>query len=203
MKMIEYFYSCHSAYAYLGAWRLAEIADNAGAKVVHRPIELSPVMEAAGGQPFATRTDAHVAYFFGRELTRWAEYRGLQILDHRPTHHDNPLAPGNGILIAAQTAGEDVDALSRAILQAHWRDDADMADPDTLRALADGLGMDGTALMTQAMSDRIQAEHAENGRLAIERQIFGSPTYFVDGDMFYGQDHLELVARALDQPFAP
>ena len=202
MKKIDYFYSCHSAYAYLGAWRLQDIATEHGARIIHRPIDLNPVLDAAGSHAFRDRSAAHVAYFFGRELARWAEYRGLPILPRRPTYHDNPLAPGNGMIIAAQETGADADALSRAILQAHWRDDADMADPDTLVALADALGQDGTALMQAAMSPQVQAIHAQNTAHAIALGLFGSPTYGVDGDMFYGQDHLELVDRALRTPFA-
>ena len=52
----------------------------------------------------------------------------------RPKHHDNPLALGNGAIIAAQTMDLDVHALSRALLQAHWRDDADHADAATIAA---------------------------------------------------------------------
>ena len=51
------------------------------------------------------------------------------------------------------------------------------------------------------MSAEIQAVHKANTDEAIKRHIFGSPTYYVDGDMFYGQDRLELVERALATPF--
>ena len=40
-----------------------------------------------------------------------------------------------------------------------------------------------------------------NTEKAIEMSVFGSPTYVVDGDMFYGQDHLEMVEWALNKPF--
>tara|TARA_B100000586_G_C19954093_1_gene360881 strand:- start:130 stop:285 length:156 start_codon:yes stop_codon:yes gene_type:complete len=43
--------------------------------------------------------------------------------------------------------------------------------------------------------------YAENTKEAIDRSVFESPTYFVDGDMFYGQDHLELAERALVKHF--
>ena len=197
---IEYFYSAHSAYAYLGAWELARIAQEHGAQVVHRPFDFHPVVSAAGGQPFANRTPAHNNYFFDRDMLRWAEWRGLPMIRHRPTHHDNPLALANGMIIAAAM---DADALSQAILQAHWRDDADIADPKTLHRLADDLGMDAEILLAQAQSDEVQAQLAQNMQEAIARSVFGSPTYFVSDDMFYGQDRLMMVARALTRPFAP
>jgi len=197
-KTIEYFYAAHSAYAYLGAWELKRIADEAGAKVIHRPFDFAPVMAAAGGKGFGERSKAHLSYFFGREMVRWAEWRGLPMIRHRPTYHDNPLALANGAIIAA---GERAGPLSRALLQAHWRDDADIADIDTVRDLAEEVGLDGAALITAAQSAEIQAQHKANTDEAIARSVFGSPTYFVDGDMFYGQDRLFMVERALQTPF--
>ncbi len=198
--IIEHFFSAHSAYAYLGAWELQRIADAAGWAIRHRPIDLNPVIAATSGASFGGRSQAHRNYFFGRDMFRWAEWRDLPMIRHRPTHHDNPLALPNGMIIAA---GEDAGRLSRAIMQAHWRDDADIADPDILRGLADDLGLDSKTLLDAAQSDAIQVEHRTNTDEAIARNIFGSPTYFVRGDMFYGQDRLAMVERSLAQPFAP
>lgn len=198
-KIIEYFYSAHSAYAYLGAPTLTQIAQDTGWQVVHRPFDFWPVLNATGIPGFKQRSTAHVEYFFGRELRRWAQWRGLPMIHHRPTYHDNPLAAANGMIIAAR----DPDRLSFAILQAHWRDDADIADTDTLLRLAETYGEDGAALLTAATSETVQAQHAANTAQAIARNVFGSPTYFVRGDMFYGQDRLEMVARAIKQPFDP
>ncbi|MCE8556034.1 2-hydroxychromene-2-carboxylate isomerase [Ruegeria pomeroyi] len=204
MVRIDYFYSAHSAYAYLGAQELYSIcAAHPGTELVHRPILLSPVVEAAGGLSFAARSQAHVDYFFGREIERWAEWRGLPVIDHRPTYHDNPLDLPNGLIIAAQRDGLDVNALSFAILQAHWRDDADIADPRLLSELLARLGLPVESLLAAARSVPVLAEQAVNTQEAIDRALFGSPTYVVDGDPFYGQDRLELVARALTRPFRP
>ncbi|GAA6176606.1 2-hydroxychromene-2-carboxylate isomerase [Sulfitobacter pacificus] len=199
-KTIEYFYSAHSAYAYLGAWELEQIAQRTGAQIIHRPFDFAPVMAAAGGKGFKERSKAHIEYFFGREMVRWAQIRDLPMVRHRPTFHDNPLALANGAIIAA---GTEADRLSRAILQAHWRDDADIADAAVLTQLALDLGLDAAALLKAAGSKDIQSQHEANTQEAIARPVFGSPTYFVDGDMFYGQDRLFMVEQALHNPFAP
>tara|TARA_R110000787_G_scaffold43656_2_gene106929 strand:- start:1922 stop:2533 length:612 start_codon:yes stop_codon:yes gene_type:complete len=197
--IIEYFYSAHSAYAYLGAWELARIARETGWQVQHRPFDFSPVVAAAGGATFPKRTTAHINYFFGREMVRWAEWRDLPMIRHRPTYHNNPLALANGMIIAS---GADADALSQSILQAHWRDDADIADTDTLRRLAEKVGLDGAALVKSAMLIPVQEQHRANTDEAIARGVFGSPTYFVRGDMFYGQDRLQMVERATHAAFS-
>ena len=88
-------------------------------------------------------------------------------------------------------------------MRAHWRDDIDLADPEHgIRAITP-VADDASALLDAAMSDDVQALHAANTQAAINSNVFGSPTYVVSGDMFYGQDHLDLVARAMARPFAP
>ncbi len=196
---IEYFYSAHSAYAYLGASTLARIAQQTGAQVIHRPFDFMPVVQATGATGFKQRSPQHIAYFFGRELRRWAQWRALDILTFRPTHHDNPLGLASGMILAAR----DPDRLSSSILEAHWRDDADIADTDTLRTIAKSCGEDADKLLEAAASEPIQEQFAANTAEAIARGIFGSPTYFVRGDMFYGQDRLEMLERAISRPFDP
>jgi len=203
MQTIDYIYSAHSAFAWLGSARLSEICARHGAQLCHKPINLSPVVEAAGGLPFAARTQGHVDYFFGRDIEHWAEFRGVEVIHYRPTHHDNPLTLPNGAIIAAQELGQGADALAHAILGAHWRDDADIADAATLAPLIAGAGLDPDHILTAALSDEVQAIHRANTAKAIAHNVFGSPTYIVGGDPFYGQDRLDLVERALNRPFAP
>jgi 2-hydroxychromene-2-carboxylate isomerase len=198
---LEYFYSAHSAFAYLGSARLMQIAGAAGAPILHKPVDLDRVVGAVGSTAFVQRPPAHRAYYFGREIERWAEQRGVEIVRSLPTHHRKDMTLPNGMLIAGIRQGRNVDRLAHAMLEAHWRDDADIADPETLAELARRVDLAPAPLLEAALSPDILAELDANTREAIARSVFGSPTYFVDGDMFYGQDHLEMVERALRQPY--
>ncbi|UWQ17310.1 2-hydroxychromene-2-carboxylate isomerase [Jannaschia sp. M317] len=202
MKVITYYYSAHSAFAYLGSARLAQICAAEGAVLLHRPVPLSPVVEAQGSLAFRARTQAHVDYFFGREIERWAEWRGVPVVSFRPTFHDADYSLASGMILALGDRGAQVDAMAHALLQAHWRDDADLSDRATLAALAVGLGHDPDALLARAAGPEAQAQFDANGAEALALGVMGSPTYVVDGDMFYGQDRLEMVERALTRPFA-
>ena len=68
---------------------------------------------------------------------------------------------------------------------------------------AKGVVVDPAPLLDAALSDEVAQIYEANTEEAIERSVFGSPTYFIDGDMFYGQDRLEMVERALRQPYKP
>jgi len=163
---------------------------------------LHRVVEAGGAAPTRTRGTAHRAYYFGREIERWAEWRGVSVMRGMPTHHHNDMTLANSMIVAGAMQALDMDQLAHAMLEAHWRDDADLADRATLATLAEGVGLDPQPLLDAALTPAVQAQYAANTDDAISRSVFGSPTYFVDGDMFYGQDHLELVERALHRPFA-
>lgn len=201
MAQIDYFYSAHSAYAYLGAKALYEICARHGATLVHKPFALSPVVEAQGSLPFRDRTQAHVDYFFGREIERWAEWRGVEIIRYRPTYHDTDYSLAARMIIALGDTGPDTDALSLAILQAHWRDDADLSDRATLQAIADTHGQPD--LLDRADQPQIHTRYAANTEQAAQAAVFGSPTYLLGDEPFYGQDRLDMLERALTNPFAP
>ena len=201
MADIEYFYSTHSAFAYLGSARFMGIAKSAGRRIVHKPVELNEVVPAAGSTPFARRSAAYREYYFMREIQRWSEERQAPVMG-RPAHHNNDVTLANCMVVAGVVEGLDMDSLAHELLEAHWRHDADLADAETLQRIGFDAGYDGSALIGAAASTLVRQAYEANTREAIERSVFGSPTYFVDGDMFYGQDRLEMVERALDKPYS-
>jgi 2-hydroxychromene-2-carboxylate isomerase len=165
-------------------------------------VDLRRVVAEGGAVPFGRRTRAHAAYYFGREIERWSEERGAPWLGRIPTHHANDITLPNCMLIAGLVRGIEIDGLAHAMLEAHWRDDADLADRNTLAAIGRGAGIDPMPLLDLALSPEVKTIYQANTDEAIRRSVFGSPTYFVDGDMFYGQDRLDMVERALRKPYA-
>lgn len=196
MRLIEYVYSVRSSFAYLGAQRLYDLARRYDARVIHKPVDLSAVVAATGGIPFDKISPARLAHS-QREMRRWSAYLGLPITVD-PTHHFGPRELPSGMVIAAQRGKRNADGLSFAILEALWRDDRDIADPGVLRDLANRRGLDADQLLKEAMQAEVQAEFAANTEEAIKRGIFGSPTYLVGSEPFFGQDRLDFVERALD-----
>ena len=81
MDSIEYFYSAHSGYAYLGSARFMAIAQAAARRIVHRPMDLRRVVAVTGPGPTNALTPQRRAYFSGREIQRWAEYRDAPVLE--------------------------------------------------------------------------------------------------------------------------
>jgi 2-hydroxychromene-2-carboxylate isomerase len=200
MSEVEYFYSAHSAYAYLGSAAFMKIAAAAGRSIIHKPIDLNRAMASYGSTAFRERSVKQRDHFFRREMERWAEFRGVAMPGRPSNHHHSPDL-SNKMLIAAMGAGQNVDRLAHRMLEAHWAEGADLADPVALLWIAGDVGLDGQAWLDLADTPDVNAAYVANTDEAIAQGVPGSPTYFVDGDMFYGQDRLDLVARAMKQPF--
>ncbi len=201
MAVVEYFYATHSVYAYLGASKFIEITSNQNHKIVHKPFNLPEAIIGAGSITIGERSAAHLDYFFRREVARWSEFRGVPLKTFLPTHHFNSLAPSSAMLIAGSGLGLNIDKLAHAMMKFHWLYDADLADKETLDTIARSVGIDPLPLLAVIESEQILKIFRANTMEAIKRSVFGSPTYIVDGDMFYGQDRLDLVERALVNPF--
>ena len=131
MSRLEYFYSAHSIFAYLGSAQLMEIAKAEGVAITHKPVDLHRVMVESGAGSTRERGDRHRDYFFGREIERWAEWRNTPVMAGMPTHHWNDTTLCNCMLIAGIELGQNVDQLAHRMLEAHWCDDADLADHST------------------------------------------------------------------------
>tara|TARA_Y100000588_G_scaffold114979_1_gene126110 strand:- start:2179 stop:2526 length:348 start_codon:yes stop_codon:yes gene_type:complete len=109
----------------------------------------------------------------------------------------------NCLLIAGTVAGYDVGVLAHAMLEGHWSKDLNLSDSSVLETLVNDNEMEAETLLELAGSADVIKIYEQNTEEAIDRSVFGSPTYFLNGDMFYGQDRLEMLERAVWQPFKP
>jgi 2-hydroxychromene-2-carboxylate isomerase len=201
MSKIEYFYAGYSAFAYIGSAEFMKIAKSSGRDIDHRPFDLRKVVAINGPAPVTARSSAHRDYYFGREIERWAEERKIPILADTPTHHANDITLSNCLLIAGLVLGHNIDDLAHEMLKSHWLDNFDLDNAEDLAKICRAVDLDPVLLLETAVSKEVKDIYTVNTNEAIDRSVFGSPTYFVDGDMFYGQDHLEMVARATKTPY--
>jgi len=201
MKTIDYYYSTRSNFTLLGAGRLNALATRYNRQILHRPILLSQTMKPLKSTPFHKRP-AILRNYAMHDALRTAAHLGIPLL-REPVHHMGPVELPSGIVIAGQNAvlrGEEgnVDDLSLKVLEALWLHDLDIADETVVAELVEASGFrDPGKLITEAMSDGTQAELMRNCTEAVIRGVIGAPTYFIDEEMFYGQDRLDYLERAL------
>lgn len=192
--VLQVFYGISSPWAYLGAGRAVRIAKEAGVPIVLRPIR---IIEANGGIPLRTRPDARQRYH-SVELDRWSRHLGIP-LNLKPKYYPcRTIEPAAQAVIAVQKAGLDAISFSFAVQRALWAENRDIADVETLRAVARAtIGEEGAMLITDPQPLEIVAEWQNNLARAEELGIFGTPTYVVGRELFWGQDRLDFVAQTL------
>jgi 2-hydroxychromene-2-carboxylate isomerase len=191
-EAIRYFYSLSSPWAYLGGPRLHAIAATHGLAIEHRPIT---VLEENGGIKLRTRPDARQRYH-ALELDRWRGFLNMP-LNLTPRFYPTDPKPAALMVIAARQQGADPTTLSHALLRALWAEEADYADDATLARIADANGFDGKSLLAVSRSPKVEAEWQANRAEAIALGCFGTPNYIWRGEIFWGQDRLEFLDRAI------
>lgn len=194
-KTVECFYVLSSPWAYFGGPRLQEIVRRHGARLVLRPYEWQVVTAQTGGISLRTRPQPRQAYH-AVELDRWRRHLSMP-LNLAPRFYPTDNRAAARMVIAAQQRGLDAMRLSHAVLRALWAEDRDIRDAAVRRAVADENGLDGAALVAAEDDAAVVAEFNANSAAAIAAGVFGSPTYVLDGELFWGQDRLDFLDRAL------
>lgn len=194
-RTITYYCALISPFTYLGHDRLGAIAATHDAAVELRPIDIMTVFQELGTTPPVKRHPSLQAYR-GAELKRWSRHLGLP-LTPKPAHFPVPVAAAAGLVMAAEDAGADAFALAGAVLRAVWVQDRDISDPATLATIADEQGLAGATLAKAATAPQMAERLAANTRAALDAGVFGSPSYLFDGELFWGQDRLDMLERAL------
>jgi len=195
-KVIDYYMSHSSPWTYLGHERFAAIARAAGATVNLKPADYGQVFAVSGGLPLKQRPVQRQAYRM-MELKRWRAHLDLP-LNLEPAYFPFDANPAALFTIAALPLGADAAMrLTGAIMHGCWVEEKNMADTGTLVATADATGLSGAELLARSHLPETRATYERFIQEAIAAQVFGAPTYVYQGELFWGQDRLDFLERAL------
>ena len=195
---LEFFFDVGSPWTYLAFHRIEEVAAEAGALLVWRPILVGGVFNAVNQGVYAARANASKLRWdhMAKDLADWARFYGLRITWPPSVFPLNSVAAMRGVL-AAFEVGRGVE-FSRAAFEAYWGEDRDLARPEVLADVAKRAGLEPEALLARLAAPEIKEKLRANTDELVARGGFGSPTIIVDGDdLYFGNDRLVLVREAL------
>jgi 2-hydroxychromene-2-carboxylate isomerase len=196
-RTVDYYFAPQSPWAYLGHQRLAEIVQRTGAAVRVMPMDLGgKVFPISGGLPLGQRAPQRQAYRLV-ELQRYSEFLNVP-LNLKPKYFPVGGDDAARLIIAADLAHGAVAAMAIAggILAACWAQERNMADDKVLAELLHEQNLPAS-LLEQSHSQAVQVRYETYTQAAIDAGVFGAPSYVVDGEIFWGQDRLDFVERAL------
>ncbi len=193
---IDYYFTPQSPWTYLGHTRFTDMARQAGATVHVLPADYSKVFPISGGLPLGQRAPQRQAYRL-MELKRFSE--SLQLpLNIKPAFF--PVAGDDAarliIAVDQQDGAEVAMRLSAAVFKAVWAEERNIADATVLAQLLMEQGL-SVERLAQSRSPDVQQRYEANTQQAIDAAVFGAPSYVIDGEIFWGQDRLEFVAKKL------
>ena len=200
-RQIDYYFSLQSPWAYIGHRSFRDVVAAHDLKVNHKPVVLVDLFSETGGLPLLKRHPVRQRYRMV-ELQRWRDKRGLQF-KLQPAHWPFNARLADGVVIAALEAGHDPDPFLRRAFTGIWEDELNLADAATLVRLADDCGLPGKTLVERSGTDEIGRKYEQNRQDALTADVFGSPAYVLDGEVFWGQDRIELLVDALKSGRAP
>ncbi len=197
MARLELFFDCGSPWTYLAFHAIDEVAAEAGADLVHRPILVGGVFNAVNKSVYEQRANATPAKwkYHAKDLQDWARLYGLAI--RWPDVFPVNSVKGMRGCLAAEEQGKLRD-YARALFEAYWGEGRDISQDDVLADAATRAGLDSDAIAARLAAPELKQRLRDNTDELVARGGFGSPTIFVGGDdMYFGNDRLPLVRLAL------
>jgi 2-hydroxychromene-2-carboxylate isomerase len=193
MQTVELFWDAASPYSYLISTRLPALAARHGVALRWRPFLLGGVFNAVGNRMPAS-VPAKGRYLVA-DLQLWARYYGVPL--HMPETFpvNSLLAMRVACLADAHGLGGDY---ALAVLRAGWGERQDVSRPETLATLLASLGLDGAALLDQAVELETKEALRAATDEAVARGAFGAPTLFLGDRMLWGNDRLPLLEEMLE-----
>ena len=196
MKTFEYWFDFGSPAAYLAWTQLPQLQADTQASALYKPMLLGGVFQATGNHSPAT-IPAKGKYTF-IDFARFAKRYGVPL-------NTNPHFPINTLTLMRGAVGLQLGndlrfmAYCDAMFKAIWVDALNMNDPAIVAAALTKAGFDPLALLAltneQSTKDALKAATIE----AVEKGVFGAPSFFVDNQLFWGQDRLDFVKESLLQ----
>jgi 2-hydroxychromene-2-carboxylate isomerase len=193
---IEYFYSLASPFSFLGSEKLQSIAKKYSVEIVEKPCDLvGGIFSKTGGVPVPQRSLQRQKYRLD-ELKRWSEFLNIKI-NIKPKFFPpkDPHVPAK-YTIAANLLGIKI-IFGHELLKNLWIEEKNISDEKNIQLVSEQFKIDFNELSSLANSEKVSKIYIENTEEAIQKNVFGAPTYIFNNELFWGQDRLEFLDRAL------
>ena len=196
-KTVDFIFDFGSPNAYFAFRALPPILERTGATLNVIPCLLGGIFKATGNQPplMAFGGVKGKLEYDRLEIERFIRKHQLDRFVFNPNFPVNTLMLMRGA-VAAQAEGT-LDAYLEAGLVCMWEKGLKMDDPEVFVAGLSEEGLDGQAILARTADPEVEAALANNTAAAVERGVFGIPTFFVGNEMFFGKDRLQQVEEEL------
>jgi 2-hydroxychromene-2-carboxylate isomerase len=197
MTRVEFLFDFGSPNAYLAHCVIPDIEKRTGAAFTYVPILLGGLFKLTGNQsPMAAF--GHIKnklQYEQLETQRFIRRHGISDFRFNPFFPVNTLGIMRGA-VAAQESGDFVRYVD-VMFRNMWETPKKLDDPAVVADVLAGAGLDADDLIARAQSGPVKARLLANTESAVSRGAFGSPTFFVGDEIFFGKDRLDAVEKEI------
>ena len=193
---IEYYYGMPSPFAYLGSAKFQSIAKKYNAEIIEKPCDLvGGIFTKTGGLSVPQRSSQRQKDRLD-ELKRWSEFLNIKInLKPKFFPPKDPHISGKYI-IAANLLGIKL-VFGHELLRQIWSEEKDISVEKNIETVSNLYKLNFEELSDLAKSEKIAKIYQDNTEEAVAKNVFGSPTYIYNNELFWGQDRSDFLERAL------
>ena len=196
MIKVDYFMSHGSPWTFLGHNRLNKIVKKFNVQLNMYPVNYGEIFPISGGLPVSKRPLQRQKIRL-QELRRWAEFLNIDLIPEPKFFPSKSLLPSL-LIIAAKIKKTNKDfELASSIMNALWVKELNVDEENTLKNIMDNLELDSEDLLSFAKSQECESIFKEYTNIAIEKNVFGAPTFIIDDQIYWGQDRLDFIERHL------
>ena len=198
MKKIDFYFDFASPNAYFGFNVLKKFPEKYDCEINYIPVLLGGIFKATNNKP-------PMEQFFGvlnkneyqsLEIERFVNRHGLTKFKMNPHFPVISLQIVRGA-IAAEMDGYLEDYIEKVLVHM-WEEPKKMDDPEVIKAAFDESGFDSEKLMNQMQDPEVKAKLISNTEQAVERGVFGIPTFFIDDQIYFGKDTIWMIEEILE-----
>lgn len=200
MTTVDFYYDFSSPNAYFSFVQLSEYVADTDHEVTWKPIFLGGIMRELETDPPVSDNELKARYL-QRDLERWGERYDIPF-SFPSTFPIMTVTPLRGALVVEERRPDHLSAYIDRVFRAYWVEDRDIGEADVLAELAEEVDLDGEALLEAAEDPEVKDALRDRNERALERGVFGAPTFFVDGEMYWGKDRFDFVREELEDPEA-
>tara|TARA_B100000676_G_scaffold156560_1_gene154294 strand:+ start:170 stop:772 length:603 start_codon:yes stop_codon:yes gene_type:complete len=194
---VEFHFDFGSPNAYFCHKLIPDIESRTGIAVEYVPVLLGGVFKLTNNQsPAVAFANIKNKPEYNRlETQRFIKRHGLTAFNRNPHFPVNTIQIMRGA-VAAQLDGS-FETYVDAVYHHMWADPKKMDEPDVIRAALDESGLDGAAVLSRIQDQAVKDRLLKNTEASVERGTFGSPTFFVGDEIYFGKDRLRDVEEAI------
>ena len=194
-KILDYYFATPSPWAYFATPRIKTIQEKYTLKINWKPCNLAEIFSINGTLNVKDRPQP-VQINRINELKRWSDFLNMPN-SINPKYFPVDPTISHKIIIIAQNKNMDPFDITFAFMKSVWADEKNIADDETIKNICKQNNISPDSVLEEANSSEINNQYLKNTEEALKNNVWGSPTLIYNNELFWGQDRIEFLERAI------